>query len=155
MLWGDWVYLPLLVCFCLCSKCCIVTKWQLGPTGLQLVSACEWLNWQRCAIAGTGWVFRVLLSASILLGFDNNLIAVSMNQPRSWLRILKLTASKRMTFLGFFFIRLKETYDAQKGIALLLKYPVKDVLNSKKKTFPCLYNPDPLLRSQTVMKLIE
>ena len=62
---------------------------------------------------------------------------------------------KHGDFSGLPFIRLKETCDGQKGVALSLKHPAKDALNSKKKAFTCSYNPDPLSCFQTVMKLIE
>ena len=42
------------------------------------------------------------------------------------------------------YVCLKETYCGQKNQALTLNHYWKDAANSKKKTFPCPFNADPL-----------
>ena len=58
-------------------------------------------------------------------------------------------------FKGIPFICLKETFHGQKGKAITMKNPTLDAENSKKKTFPCPYNQDPLSCYQTTKRLIR
>ena len=58
-------------------------------------------------------------------------------------------------FAGIPFINLKENYGGQKGKSLSLRNPTMDVENTRKKTFPCPYNSDPLSCYQTTLKLIK
>mmetsp|Transcript_68275 Transcript_68275/g.138830 ORF Transcript_68275/g.138830 Transcript_68275/m.138830 type:complete len:110 (+) Transcript_68275:272-601(+) len=62
---------------------------------------------------------------------------------------------KEGEYKGIHYVWLKETYAGQKNQALTLNHYLKDASNTKKKTFLCPFNADPLSCYQTTLQMIR